>query len=110
MNVAENLHTTMAAIDKALLSGNFDELGRLAEQLGVNNSRLESLPPSPEVLKSLHNHAATTMGVLAAARDGIAAARQRLKELAAVRDGLVTYADDGRRHAFSIRGDHNHRI
>lgn len=109
MHTTEKLASTMTEIDAALQAGRFDQLDRLARQLDDDLVTLDQVLPTPEMLVQLRERSTTTMAMLAAAEAGVTAARRRLTELAAIRDGLVTYADDGRRQVFSTRNDHGHR-
>ncbi|WP_089898517.1 hypothetical protein [Loktanella fryxellensis] len=89
----------------ALLSGRLDALPDLAQR------KLDLLP---SLLSATHD-AATIARIdqalrrnarlLAAARDGIAAARDRLTAVKAVRDGLDVYGADGSRTSILRRND-----
>lgn len=106
---AERLQQAFDRIDAALGSGDLAALPALAEQLDAGVAQLLAHPPMGPALEQLHQRTLATQQLLAAARDGITAARARLDEIAAVRSGIVTYDGAGNRRLLPNHSDHAHR-
>lgn len=86
---------------EAARQGDLGTLGPLAEEATAALAAPSARRPDSAELARLHRQARTTARLLAATAEGLRAARRRLREIAAARDGSGTYGPEGRRPAAS---------
>lgn len=93
--MTEPVSETLDAIRNALRAGDYAALAELAARLDSAMDQVGGLTAAEA--HDLRQRAAETATFLAAARNGVRAARRRVDEVSAGRAALSTYDRDGRR-------------
>lgn len=92
---SDALTHALDAVHAALISGNLNDLGPMADRIGQAASHLSALNAAQ--LRLIHTKAARNALCLQSALKGIRAAQRRLAELRAASTGHVTYDNKGQR-------------
>ncbi|MBU2359995.1 MAG: flagellar protein FlgN [Alphaproteobacteria bacterium] len=87
----------------ALRRGDLADLPDLAARKGALIDDMLSHPQPPRLIDQIARDLQRNAALLAAARDGVAAAQSRLGALRAVRNGLSVYTADGDRTTVARR-------
>lgn len=95
MKQEDTLQSTLSELRRAALSGRFDAFPALSARLQAHVIHFASDPP--EDTASVHAQANALMQLLEASGQGLKAARDRLTEIARIRQGGGTYGDNGQR-------------
>lgn len=93
--------TVYADLRAALRQGDFAALEGIAARIEVALDALAGADPTAGDLDLLRAEALRAADLLDAAGRGVAAARRRIAEIDAVRQGRATYAVDGRRQVIA---------
>jgi len=97
-----DLMTLLDAEAKAILAGRYSVLDDLAARKTALFDALQREPSPPGDLRRIARLLARNQAILAAAIRGIGAARVRLADMRAVRDGLQVYDESGRFASASV--------
>lgn len=89
--VAETLVALLETERRLILDGRFAELGGLQDEKARLVARMDAERPAPAVMARLRARARANLALLAAAREGFAAAQARLRELERVARGIGGY-------------------
>lgn len=89
--IAETLVDVLETERRLILNGCFDELGGLQDKKERLLKQLDAEWPSPGVMARLRARAGSNLALLAAAREGFAAAQARVRELERVARGVGGY-------------------
>lgn len=93
--VVNDLAALLEAEADAILAGQYTVLDDLAARKTALFDALQRVPPPPDDLRRIARLLARNRAILAAAIRGIGAARVRLADMRAVRDGLQVYDRSG---------------
>jgi hypothetical protein len=89
------LAALLDAVHAALRAGDFAALPALTTRVAAIDA--QGLPQAPDALRALARALRRNDACLQASARGLRAARRRLGEIAAARQGLQTYSRDGQR-------------
>ncbi|MFN3936827.1 MAG: hypothetical protein ACK4KW_04535 [Gemmobacter sp.] len=98
------LESLLVTLRADLLTGRLDRLDRLAEAIERATAEAEAAPPPVEALRRIRRLADGITAPAEAAMRGIRAARLRVAEIAAARQGFAPYGIDGQRRALPPTG------
>lgn len=101
-SVTRDLSTLLEAEAGAIMAGQYAVIDDLAPRKAGLFDALHKQPPVPDDLRRIAAQLARNKALLAAAIRGIGAARMRLANLRAVRDGLQVYDQTGRLAAVPV--------
>lgn len=110
MTPADNLEAALDDLAQALRAGRLQAMGALGDRLADAVAALDGTLPDAARLQALRRQAGDTAVLLQAARQGVDAALRRMAELDALRSGLGTYGDDGRRQRLRTQARTERRL
>lgn len=110
MSPAEHLHDSLDRLYSAARRGAYQEFAALADKLSGDLHLLEAEGDSADRLAAVAHRATEVAQILQAVDSGFTAARLRIAEIRAVRNGQGTYGEDGRRRALAVPGRETRRV